>query len=125
MRLLQATERRPTDPPPARHGVAEPAELPIDEDAAILVRMRGGDIMAFGQFYDLWCNVIYACAFHVYGTSHEAESLLDAAMWEIWRKSLAYDVERDNPQHWIRDRIRSCVHARRMAVSPAATANVA
>jgi RNA polymerase sigma-70 factor (ECF subfamily) len=69
-------------------------------DAEIFARAACGDVDAFAVFYDRHSALLYALAFRILGTAHDAEDTLQEAMVQLWERARTYDAAQGNVVSW-------------------------
>ena len=105
-------------PAPALESSAAPA------DADLLRRVAGGDVDAFGSFYDRHAPLLFALSLKILRDPHEAEDALQEAMVLLWERAPAYDPTLGKPLSWAValtrnkaiDRLRSVQRKHRLVV---------
>lgn len=85
-------------------GMTEIAHLdtPTGEtpDVELLRRIAGGDVDAFGQFYDRHSTLLLSIAAKVLRDVHEAEEVLQDAARLVWESAPLYDPALGKPASW-------------------------
>ena len=70
-------------------------------DAALLIRISGGDHVALAALYDRYGEVLLALAQHILGPSSEADELLHDVFLEVWRQAALYQPQRGTVRSWL------------------------
>jgi len=93
-------------------------------DAALLVRVSGGDALALRALYERCGARALAVAYRVLGARSEAEDVVQETFVQVWRQAATYDASRGGAAAWIvtiarsraLDRLRARAAAERAAV---------
>jgi RNA polymerase sigma-70 factor, ECF subfamily len=90
---------------PAKAELSTPS--PVDEDGALIARIRGGDTEAMGMIYDRHAPSLFSLAVRVLGAEREAEDLLHDVFLEAWQHVGEYDPLKASVRTWLAVRLRS------------------
>jgi RNA polymerase sigma-70 factor (ECF subfamily) len=69
-------------------------------EAALIVRVAGGDLAAFDALYDLYARAVYAFAAHALGRV-PAEDVAQDVFVRIWQRASQFDAARGSVAAWI------------------------
>jgi RNA polymerase sigma-70 factor (ECF subfamily) len=72
-----------------------------DDDAALMLRIAGGDEQALGTFYDRWSPLVFSLCAHILGDDDEAEEAVEETFWQAWRQAVRYDAGRGAVSTWL------------------------
>lgn len=73
----------------------------LQDDAALIARIRSGDESAMGQLYDRYSGIVYGVALRVLGNTGAAEDVLQEVFMQLWRNPRAFDAERGKLAPWL------------------------
>lgn len=79
----------------------EAGQCDVDELAALLVRMAGGDEAALRELYDAAVGPAWALAQRITGVSADAEEAVMDAFEQAWRMADRYDPARGSGMGWL------------------------
>ncbi len=71
-----------------------------DDDAALMVRVAGGDHGAFGALYDQLAPLVYGVSKRVLHDPSHAEEVTQEVFLEIWRQAPRFDGTRGSVRAW-------------------------
>ena len=86
-----------------------------DADGALLLRVAGGDGVAFDTLYGRYAVVVAGVARGILGEAALAEDAVQEAFLAVWRQAARYDPARGNVGGWLLTIVRHCaidVHRR-------------
>jgi RNA polymerase sigma-70 factor, ECF subfamily len=70
-------------------------------DNDLLARMQGGDVAAFGELYDRYCDRAYRVARGLSGDDARAENAVQEAFATVWRSRSSYRPDRPSAAAWL------------------------
>jgi RNA polymerase sigma-70 factor (ECF subfamily) len=73
----------------------------LQDDAALIARLRGGDDKAMADLYDRYSSIVYGVALRVLGDTTAAEDVLQEVFLQLWRRPQAFDSERGRLAPWL------------------------
>ncbi len=73
----------------------------LENDAALVARIRAGDQSAMADLYDRYSGVVYGVALRVLGNTMAAEDVVQEIFLQLWRKPQAFDMDRGRMAPWL------------------------
>ncbi len=77
------------------------AALGVEEQAALIARLKSRDPKALEELYDCYGKLIYSLILRIVRDSAAAEDLTQETFLRIWNRAHAFDVERGKFAPWI------------------------
>lgn len=82
-------------------GLVPPSSPPLDNDAALLARVHGGEERAMAALYDRYSKVVYSVALRVLRDPAAAEDVLQEVFMQIWRNPGGFEATRGSLGGWL------------------------
>ena len=76
------------------------ASIPPGDDR-LMTRMQGGDVEAFDELYDLYCDRAYRVALSICLDASHADEAVQEAFLSIWRSRASYQRNRCSVAAWL------------------------
>lgn len=71
------------------------------DDVELIRRMKGGDKLAFSDFYDRFSSPLYSVALRILKDRSEAEEVVHEMFLNLWEKAGSFDEARGSVLNWI------------------------
>jgi RNA polymerase sigma-70 factor (ECF subfamily) len=84
-----------------------PSVQPTADDEALLVRIAGGDRMAFSALYDRFCRPLYSLALKMLANETEAQDVVQEVFLSVWKKAATFDRARGSAFSWVVTQVRN------------------
>jgi RNA polymerase sigma-70 factor (ECF subfamily) len=82
-------------------------DTPVDEEAALIVRIASADRGALRKLYDRLGGQAFAVALRVLGSRSEAEDALQESFLDVWTRSARFDRARGSGRTWVLSIVRN------------------
>ncbi len=73
----------------------------VNEDAALTLRVAGGDREAFSALYDRYAPRVYGLALHMLQDPGLAEEVAQEAFLKLWTRASQFNPRRGSPLAWL------------------------
>ena len=81
--------------------VPEPAAPFLDDPGRLLELSAGGDLTAFGRFYDLMAPRAYGLALRILRDPGYAEETVQEVFLQVWKQASGYRTSLGSAQSWV------------------------
>jgi RNA polymerase sigma-70 factor (ECF subfamily) len=72
-----------------------------ESDAALVLRIAGGDGVALSALVDRYGDLLYALAYRILGDTVEAQVIVQETLLDAWRRATRYDPGRADVSTWL------------------------
>lgn len=86
---------------PATPRPVEFAAPNLDVDERLVRRMKSGDELALGEFYDRWIPVVSAVVTRILKSPRDADEVIEATFRHIWQQAERFEPARGSIETWL------------------------